>query len=73
MTSSRIRELVYKAALTDWGNSRLAEQMRKGTLQVRQVLGSEVVATDEEIQESLYFYYYDVGKTVTWILSTGYP
>lgn len=36
---------------------------------VRSTLGSEVTITDEEIQESLWHYYYDVEKTVNYILS----
>lgn len=36
---------------------------------MRSTLGSEVVITDEEIQESLWHYYYDVEKTVNYILS----
>jgi elongation factor 1 alpha-like protein len=46
------------------------EQMRTGTAAVRDILGADVPdVTDKEIQESLWHYYYDVGKTVDYILS----
>lgn len=45
------------------------EQLRLGTIQVREALGSSVTATDAQIQESLWHYYYDVGKTVTYLKS----
>lgn len=46
------------------------EQLRQGTIKVREVLGVEPIATDAEIQESLWHYYYDVEKTVNYLLST---
>jgi hypothetical protein len=46
-----------------------AEQLRLGTVQVKEKLGSEYSATDKEIQESLWHYYFDVDKTVTYIKS----
>ncbi|KAL2428447.1 HBS1-like protein [Exophiala dermatitidis] len=42
------------------------EQMRQGTIRVREALGS-FPATDEEIQDSLWHYYYDVAKTVSYL------
>ncbi|KAL2404080.1 HBS1-like protein [Exophiala dermatitidis] len=42
------------------------EQMRQGTIKVREALGS-FPATDEEIQDSLWHYYYDVAKTVSYL------
>lgn len=45
------------------------EQMREGTIKVREALGS-FPATDEEIQDSLWHYYYDVAKTVSYLKST---
>ncbi|KAJ4530736.1 hypothetical protein HRR80_009043 [Exophiala dermatitidis] len=42
------------------------EQMREGTIKVREALGS-FPATDEEIQDSLWHYYYDVAKTVSYL------
>lgn len=44
------------------------QQLQDGTAKVRSILGSEA-GTDEEIQESLWHYYYDVEKTVNYILS----
>lgn len=46
-----------------------AEQLRVGTVQVRSRLGPGVVITDQEIQESLWYYYYDIEKTVNYIIS----
>lgn len=45
------------------------EQMRLGTVQVRTALGPSFPATDHEIQEALWHYYYDVGKSVTYLKS----
>lgn len=47
-----------------------AGQLQEGTTKVREVLGPDVVVTDKEIQESLWHYYYDVEKTINYILST---
>ncbi|KAI9681843.1 MAG: Hsp70 suppressor, GTPase facilitates ribosomal subunit dissociation [Trizodia sp. TS-e1964] len=44
-------------------------QMLEGTIKVREVVGSDVPGiTDKAIRESLWHYYYDVEKTVTWLL-----
>lgn len=48
------------------------EQMKLKTVEVQQLLQSEippVLASEEEIWESLWHYYYDVDKTVTYIRS----
>ena len=45
------------------------EHMRTATIEVRDALGSDSTATESEIQESLWYYYFDVGKTVTYIKS----
>ncbi|KAG8532695.1 uncharacterized protein KY384_002572 [Bacidia gigantensis] len=47
------------------------EQLRRGTVQVRQTLGLEFPASDREIEDSLYYYYYDVSKTVNYLLNLG--
>lgn len=45
--------------------------MREGTIKVRQTLGGDVPAiTDKEIQEALWHYYYDVEKSVTYLLNS---
>jgi elongation factor 1 alpha-like protein len=41
-------------------------QMKEALAQARIVLGSEF--PDKEIQDSLYYYYYDVEKTVNYLL-----
>ena len=46
------------------------EQLRSGTSQVRDALAG-VPATDSEIQEALWHYYYDVGKSVAYLKSQG--
>jgi elongation factor 1 alpha-like protein len=44
------------------------EQMRLGTIQVREALGEfEAGISDTQIQESLWHYYYDVAKTVSYL------
>ncbi len=45
------------------------EHLRRGTTEVRNTLGSDFPATDKEIQDTLYYYYYDVQKTVHYLLS----
>lgn len=49
------------------------EQLRLGTIEVRKQLGTEYDATDAEIQESLWHYYYDIGKAVTYLKSKPKP
>jgi elongation factor 1 alpha-like protein len=44
------------------------EQMRIGTTRVREALGEfEAGITDAQIQEALWHYYYDVGKSVSYL------
>lgn len=43
------------------------EQMRTGTIKVREALGSDITVTDTQIQEALWHFYYDVGKSVTYL------
>ena len=45
------------------------EQLRLGTVQVRQNLGPAFPATDQEIQDALWHYYYDIGKSVAYLKS----
>lgn len=48
------------------------EQLRLGTIETRQLLQSQippVPATDQEIQEALWHYYYDVDKSVEYLSS----
>ncbi|KAI9702919.1 MAG: Hsp70 suppressor, GTPase facilitates ribosomal subunit dissociation [Candelina mexicana] len=45
------------------------EKLREGTIEVRQALGPEIAVTDKEIEDSLWYYYYDVAKVVTWLLN----
>ena len=46
------------------------QQMREGTIKVREALGPDVPVTDNQIQESLWHYYYDIEKTVTYLLNS---
>ena len=48
----------------------VSEQLRLGTAKVRDVLGPGVSIPDREIEDSLWHYYYDVDKTVNYLLST---
>lgn len=45
------------------------EQMRQGTVKVRQALGPNFAVTDNDIQEALWHYYYDVSKSVSYLKS----
>ncbi len=45
------------------------EHLRRATVEVRNTLGLDFPATDQEIEYSLYYYYYDVQKTVHYLLS----
>ena len=45
------------------------EHLRQGTIEVRSTLGPDFPTTDKEIEDSLYYYYYDVQKTVNYLLS----
>ena len=58
-----------------WGTNQTGpvpiEQMAEGTAQVRSILGPEVSITDKDIEASLWHYYYDIEKTVTYLLSTS--
>ncbi|RPB16851.1 hypothetical protein P167DRAFT_479922 [Morchella conica CCBAS932] len=45
----------------------IIDQLNVGLRKVREILGNEV-ATDKEIQESLWYYFFDVEKTVNYIL-----
>lgn len=48
----------------------IIDQLNVGLRKVREILGNEV-ATDKEIQESLWYYFFDVEKTVNYILSNA--
>jgi len=45
------------------------EQLRLGTARVREIMGPDFSSTDEEIQESLWHYYYDADKVVAYLKS----
>lgn len=45
------------------------EQLRLSAIEVREQLGPDFETLDQEIQETLWYYYYDIGKTVTYIKS----
>lgn len=50
------------------------EQLQDGVRQVREVLGTDIPGlTDPNIEESLWYYYFDVTKTVNYILSAFQP
>lgn len=46
------------------------EQMRLGTIQIRQILGDSDHISDHAIEEALWHYYYDIEKSVTYLKST---
>jgi len=43
--------------------------MRIGTAKVLEALGSSLSVSDKEIQDSLWHYYYDIDKTVSYLKS----
>ncbi|KAF2713728.1 hypothetical protein K504DRAFT_144801 [Pleomassaria siparia CBS 279.74] len=45
------------------------EQLRIGTIKVREGLDSTIIVSDAQIQESLWHYFYDVEKTVAYLKS----
>ncbi|KAF2453715.1 elongation factor 1 alpha [Lineolata rhizophorae] len=49
------------------------EQMRVGTIKVREALGPSITATEKEIQDALWNYYYDVANSVKHIRSIKLP
>ena len=49
------------------------QQLRLGTIEVRKQLGSEYNPSDSEIQEALWHYYYDIGKSVAYLKSQRFP
>lgn len=50
-----------------------AEQMREGTLKVRDALPASTVGsiTDAQIQDALWHYYYDIDKSVAYLLKSS--
>ena len=46
-------------------------QMQESTAQARVLLGPDF--TDKQIQDSLWHYYYDVEKTVNYLLGSSVP
>ncbi|KAH8601455.1 P-loop containing nucleoside triphosphate hydrolase protein [Bisporella sp. PMI_857] len=45
------------------------ESLRQGTIQVREVLGDTMNITEAQIHEALWHYYYDIDKTVGYLLN----
>jgi elongation factor 1 alpha-like protein len=45
------------------------EQLSAGTVAVRAELGDSFPVTDQEIQDSLWHYFYDIAKTVAYLKS----
>ena len=43
------------------------EAMRRATIDVKTAIRDDFTATDEEIQETLWYYYFDVDKTVDYL------
>ncbi|QDS72346.1 hypothetical protein FKW77_007992 [Venturia effusa] len=49
------------------------ERMVLGTVEVKQQLGSEYPASDKEIHDALWHYFFDVGKSVSYIKNLRKP
>ena len=45
------------------------QQMQQGTIKVREGLGAAYKVSDKDIQEALWHYYYDIGKSVSYLKS----
>jgi elongation factor 1 alpha-like protein len=57
----------------DYGDEE-AEQMNQGIIKVREALGPQHEGTTEkEIRETLYYYYFDVTKSVSYLKSAELP
>ena len=81
MSNRRVKSLAYDDDLDDYeeeeeyepGANELSdgdrEKLRTGTGKVREALGPTFSVSDDAIQESLYYYYYDVGKTTIYLKS----
>ena len=48
------------------------EEMRLGTQHVKEMLGADFPVTEKEIQDSLWHYFFDVDKTVTYLMGPEY-
>ncbi|RPA90658.1 hypothetical protein L873DRAFT_1717084 [Choiromyces venosus 120613-1] len=72
-----IRNLDVYAELDDFDGDDYEEdsngKLREGLAQVRETLGTDIPVTDKEIRESLWYYYFDVSKTIDYILSQFAP
>ncbi len=51
------------------GENIQTEYLRRCTVDVRKTLGSDFPVSDQDIENSLYYYYYDIQKTVNYLLS----
>ncbi|KAF2741859.1 hypothetical protein M011DRAFT_315976 [Sporormia fimetaria CBS 119925] len=49
------------------------EQLRLGTIQVKEALGTDVPVSDSQIHEALWHYYFDVGKSVSYLKNKFAP
>lgn len=45
--------------------------MEAGVVKIRQLLGEQNPIADAEIRETLWYYYFDVEQTVSWLLGTS--
>ena len=44
--------------------------MEANLAKVRQLLGDQDYIAESEVRETLWYYYFDVEQTVSWLLST---
>jgi len=49
------------------------EKLEVGTVAVRAELDPDIIVSDKEIQDALWHYYYDIGKSVTYIKNLKKP
>jgi hypothetical protein len=48
-------------------------QLQEGAAKVKSLLGSDVAVTDKQIQDALWYYFYDIEKSVTFLKNVKKP
>ncbi|RIB04351.1 hypothetical protein C2G38_687198 [Gigaspora rosea] len=48
------------------------EQMEEGKIKVKSIIGQVEGITDKDIEETLWYYYFDTEKTINWLLDKAH-
>ena len=72
MSHRRVKDLAFEGFDDEYyeddePTAKDISRLRAGTLEVRRVLGPDFNVADSEIEETLWYYYFDVGKSVTYL------